>query len=123
MHDRVRRAVEHGLAHGAGVEQVEPDRFGAELLQQLRAGRGVVRADHLVTGVDELRNETAAESAACSGNEDAHWVSSHLVSFCGPRGDTSDVEYVTDTRAVVIGDTRAAWSHRPELTGLSCDAW
>src|SRR5262249_29923733 len=95
MHDRIRPAAQHGRAHGPRVQQVEPDRFGAERLHQLRAGRRVVGADHFVPGVDQLRYETASQRAAGPGNEDSHRVFLSLAFMGVPWGDTSGAGDVT----------------------------
>ena len=94
MDDRIRLAVQHGLAHCPRVEQVELHRFGAKRFQPRPAGRRVVGADHLVPGVNQLRNEAASERAAGSGNEDSHRGFPYLRSR-GRSGDPPDLDDVT----------------------------
>ena len=76
--DAVGRDLLHRLAHRAGVEQVELPHLGSERAQPRVVARRPVRADHLVTAFDELRDERGADRAACSDNEDSHqlapWV-------------------------------------------------
>src|SRR5262249_31761319 len=74
MDDRVGRGVQHRLADRARVEQVERDRFCAERAHKLPACRRDVRTDNLMTGIDQLWNETAAEGAARTCDEDSHLV-------------------------------------------------
>src|SRR5262245_37579826 len=74
MDDRVGPGVQHRLADRARVEQVERDRFCAERANKLRACRRHVRTDHLMTGIDQLWNETATEGATRTCDEDSHLV-------------------------------------------------
>src|SRR5262249_13639755 len=74
MDDRLGPGVQHRLADRARVEQVERDRFCAERANKLRACRRHMRTDHLMTGIDELWNEAAAEGAARTCDEDSHLV-------------------------------------------------
>jgi hypothetical protein len=76
VHDRLGLGLEHGLAHRARVEQVEPDRLRAEPAQQLAARAGAVRPDDVMAFVDQLGNEPAADRAARAGDEYAHRWSS-----------------------------------------------
>ena len=62
------------FAHGPRVEQVEQHRLRAERPQAIGARGRVVGADHLVAGVDQLRDEPAADRAACSCDENTHRV-------------------------------------------------
>jgi hypothetical protein len=70
--DRVGRAVEHGPPDGARVEQVERDGRGAEGPDRLGLRGRRVGADHLVPGLDQLRDETASDRAGGACDEDSH---------------------------------------------------
>src|SRR6266542_6268125 len=72
--DRVGLGFEHGLAHGARVEQVERDRLRPERPYTLGVSRRPEGADHLVPPVDQLRNEPAADRTARPSDEDSHVV-------------------------------------------------
>jgi hypothetical protein len=56
--------------HGACVEEIESDRFCAECADALAAAGGGVGADDFVPGIDQVRNEAAADRAACAYDED-----------------------------------------------------
>src|SRR4029079_9028008 len=65
----------------------------AEPPHELRARRRVVRADHVVSGLDELRDETTTDRTARSGNENTHdcsplvcWSLTRATSGSGGRG-------------------------------------
>ena len=75
MDDRVGLGREHGLAHGAGVEQVERDRLRPERPDALAVPGRAEGADHLVAAIDELRDEPAADGSARSCQENSHRVS------------------------------------------------
>jgi hypothetical protein len=70
--DRLGLHLEHDLAHRTRVEQVEPDRLRAPRPQQLCARRRAVGTDHLVRGINQLRDETAPDCTARPGNEHTH---------------------------------------------------
>jgi len=70
--DRVRSGGEDRRAHGAGVEQVEPDRLGAERPHPLSAAGRPMGADHLVPALDQLRDEPGADRPARPCDEDSH---------------------------------------------------
>ena len=65
---------EHGLAHGACVEQIEHDRLRAERSNTFGVSRRPRGADHLVSSSDQLRNEPGADSTTCPRNENSHHV-------------------------------------------------
>ena len=54
MDDRLGRGLEHRLAHGARVEQIERDRLAPERPQTFGVARRPVGADHLVPSFDQL---------------------------------------------------------------------
>ncbi len=74
MGDRLGLALQDGLAHGAGVEEVERDRRGSELLDTPGMPRRAEGADHLVSCIDQLANEPGADGTACPCYENAHHV-------------------------------------------------
>jgi hypothetical protein len=85
MDDRVGLGFEHGLAHGARVEQIERDRLRPERPYTFGVSGRSRGADHLVPSIDQLRNEPASDRTARSCYEDAHRVllSSHRSDFAG----------------------------------------
>jgi hypothetical protein len=74
VHDRLGLVLEHGLPHRIRIEQIDPHGFRTECPQALRARRRVVGADHLVSGVDQLRNEPTADCTARTRYENTHRV-------------------------------------------------
>jgi hypothetical protein len=72
--DRVGLVFEHGLSHGAGIEQIELDRLRAERPQAFVVSWGPEGADHLVSSIDQLGNEPAADGTARPRNENSHHV-------------------------------------------------
>ncbi len=59
-----------------GVEEVERDRLRTKLSYALGVPGRRERADDLVTGLDQLGNEAAADRTARSDDEDSHRVPS-----------------------------------------------
>ena len=74
MDDRLGPGFEYGLADGAGVEQIERDRLRPERPDPLSVGGRPEGADHLVTSIDELRNDPGADRTARPSDEDSHRV-------------------------------------------------
>jgi hypothetical protein len=74
VHDRVGLGFEDGLAHSARLEQVERDRLRPERPYPLGFAWRPEGADHLVTVIDELRNEPGADRTARPRDEDSHRV-------------------------------------------------
>jgi hypothetical protein len=61
--------VRHNGPHdGVLVEQIELERLDAQRTQALDASCRSVRADHLMTGFDQLGEEAAANGAARACN-------------------------------------------------------
>ena len=112
MHDRVGPGLQHGPAHGTRVEQVEPDRLGAQRGQQRRAVRRVVSADHLVPGFNQLRYQMAPECAARPGHEDSHRVFLSLV-HAPAREDTPRAGNVTGPSSRHIGRSWRVFTDDP----------
>ena len=79
--DRLGLGFAHGLAHRAGVEQIEGYRLRAERLHAGRVSRRPERADHLVPSVHELGDEPGANRTARSCNENSHRVHLSLVKW------------------------------------------
>ena len=69
MHDDVRPRGDHGFAQRGGVERVDDHRLGAERVQP--AGVRAGRPGDVVSALDQLRDEAAAERAGRAGDEDA----------------------------------------------------
>jgi hypothetical protein len=74
MDDRVGLGVENGLTFGARVEQIELDWRGPEGADTFSTVGGVMGADHLVSGINQLGNKSAADRAACPHDKDSHRV-------------------------------------------------
>jgi hypothetical protein len=70
--DRIGPGGEHGLPHGVSVEDVEHHRLRAQGAQTVCLPGGARAADHLVTPLDELRDEPRAEGARRPCDEDSH---------------------------------------------------
>lgn len=73
--DRVGLGFEDGLAHGARVEQIERDRLRPERPDTFGVSRRPGGADHLVSSIDQLRNEPGADRTARAYDEDLHRTS------------------------------------------------
>ena len=77
MDDRPGRVLEHGLAHRARVEEVEP--------LQLYAVRRGVSTDHFMSCIDQLGNKPA-KRATGSSDENTHPALSPFVFWSHPAG-------------------------------------
>jgi hypothetical protein len=87
--DRVWFGVEHGLAHGACVEQIERDRPGPERPYTFGVSRRSGGADYLLPSTDQLRNEPSADRTARAYNEDSHVALLLVVVHPAPTTTTS----------------------------------
>ena len=78
MDDGVRPDLGEGLVYRVLVEHVQHDRFGSQIAQPLRLHFGAGTADHLVTAVEQLWDESPADRTCCPCDEDPHVSSFRL---------------------------------------------
>jgi len=73
--DRLGDGLEHRLSHSASIEEIESNRSCAECADAPAAAGGGMGADDLMAGIDQLRNEAAANRTARPCNENSHRLS------------------------------------------------
>jgi hypothetical protein len=74
VNDRIGLGTQNGLADGPGVEQVELDRLRTERPDPIGTTGRVVGPDDLVSALDELREQPAADRTAGTCDKDSHRV-------------------------------------------------